>query len=142
MANSSFFFFFFSKKYGECFGSSFLKFLPRRHTRFFFCHQLVKFRQKKKHFYIIWPFLRVQQNLNHMGCSDAIHGWMTGRMDGWKASWKTTITSFTICNYMKHTTSLITWLLVHNNCVAMSYICMLYDWFSCHKWSHGFHIFF
>jgi hypothetical protein len=35
---------------------------------------------------------------------DAIHRWMTGRMDGWtghvmkKASWKTTTTSFTICN--------------------------------------------
>jgi hypothetical protein len=27
---------------------------------------------------------------------DAIHGWMTGRMDGWKASRKTTTTSFTI----------------------------------------------
>jgi hypothetical protein len=22
--------------------------------------------------------LRVQQNFNHMGCSDAIHGWMDG----------------------------------------------------------------
>jgi len=31
----------------------------------------------------MWLFLCVQQNLNHMGCSDAIHGWMTGRMDGW-----------------------------------------------------------
>jgi hypothetical protein len=29
---------------------------------------------------------------------DAIHGWMTGRMDGWKASRKMTTTSFTICN--------------------------------------------
>jgi hypothetical protein len=29
---------------------------------------------------------------------DAIHGWMTGQMDGWKASRKTTMTSFTICN--------------------------------------------
>jgi hypothetical protein len=37
---------------------------------------------------------------------DAIHGWMTGRADGWmdgsrdeKASRKMTTTSFTICNY-------------------------------------------
>ncbi len=29
---------------------------------------------------------------------DAIHGWMTGEMDGWKASRKMTTTSFTICN--------------------------------------------
>jgi hypothetical protein len=31
---------------------------------------------------------------------DAIHEWMTGRMNGWmeKASRKTTTTSFTICN--------------------------------------------
>jgi hypothetical protein len=29
-------------------------------------------------------FLHVHQNLNHMGCSDAIHGWMTGQMDGWR----------------------------------------------------------
>ncbi len=31
---------------------------------------------------------------------DAIHGWMTGRMDEWmkKTSLKTTTTSFTICN--------------------------------------------
>jgi hypothetical protein len=29
---------------------------------------------------------------------DAIHVWMTRRMDGWKASRKTTMTSFTICN--------------------------------------------
>jgi hypothetical protein len=46
-------------------------------------------------------FLHVQHNLNHMGCSDAIHGWMMRRMDrtdGWKASRKMTTTSFTICN--------------------------------------------
>jgi hypothetical protein len=30
---------------------------------------------------------------------DAIHVWMTRRMDGWKASRKTTMTSFTICNF-------------------------------------------
>jgi len=65
----------------------------------FFCRQLVKFRQtKKKRCYIMWLFLRVQQNLNHMGCSDAIHRWMTGWTNGWKASRKTTTTSFTICN--------------------------------------------
>ncbi len=29
---------------------------------------------------------------------DAIHGWMTGQMDGWKDSRKMTMTSFTICN--------------------------------------------
>ncbi len=37
----------------------------------------------------MWLFLRVQQNLNHMGCSDVIHGWMTGQMDetdGWMES--------------------------------------------------------
>jgi hypothetical protein len=36
----------------------------------------------------MWLFLRGQQNLNHMGCSDAIHdgwldGWTDGRRDGW-----------------------------------------------------------
>jgi len=31
---------------------------------------------------------------------DAIHGWMRGRIDRWKASRKTTMTSFTICNYL------------------------------------------
>ncbi len=45
----------------------------------------------------MWLFLHVQQNFNHMGCSDAIHGWMMGRMDGWKTSRKTTTMSFTIC---------------------------------------------
>jgi hypothetical protein len=29
---------------------------------------------------------------------DVIHGWMTGRMGGWKASRKTTTTSFITCN--------------------------------------------
>jgi hypothetical protein len=31
-------------------------------------------------------FLRAQQNLNHMGYSDVIHGWMTGLMD-WTDRW-------------------------------------------------------
>jgi hypothetical protein len=30
----------------------------------------------------MWLFLRVQQNLNHMGYNDGIHGWMIGWMDG------------------------------------------------------------
>jgi hypothetical protein len=29
---------------------------------------------------------------------DAIHGWMTGRMDGWMEKASRTTTSFTICN--------------------------------------------
>jgi hypothetical protein len=29
----------------------------------------------------MWLFLRIQQNLNHKGYNDAIHGWMTGQMD-------------------------------------------------------------
>jgi hypothetical protein len=29
---------------------------------------------------------------------DAIHGWMTGRMDGWMESFISSTTSFTICN--------------------------------------------
>ncbi len=73
---------FFSKKYNKCSGGSFFKFLPRGRTGFFL-------------------FLRVQQNLNHMGCSDAIHGWMTGRMDdgtdGWIESFISSTTSFNIC---------------------------------------------
>jgi hypothetical protein len=79
----------------------FKKFLPRGRTGFFLSPVGEISPQKKKRCCIMWLFLRVQQNLNHMGCSDAIHGWMTGRMDGtdgWKASRETTTMSFTICN--------------------------------------------
>ncbi len=97
LVNSFFFFLFFSKKYIECSESSFFKFLLRGRTGFFFCRQLAKFRPKKKKRYcIMWLFLCVQQNLNHMGCSDAIHGWMMGRMDGWKNF----TTSFNRCNFL------------------------------------------
>jgi hypothetical protein len=50
---------------------------------------------------------------------DAIHEWMTGWMDacmdGWKASRKTTTTSFTICNYMLVASPLYSFLLVGFN---------------------------
>jgi hypothetical protein len=38
----------------------------------------------------MWLFLRIRQNLNHMACSDAIHGWMK--------SFISSTTSFNICN--------------------------------------------
>ncbi len=132
LANSSFFFFFFLRNMVNVlevlFKNSFLEV-----TLGFFLSPVGEISPKKKRFYIIWPFLRVQQNFNHMGFSDAIHGWMMGRMDGWKASRKTTTTSFTICNYMKHTTSLITWLLVLNNLSTIIvwpwviYVCSMID---------------
>jgi hypothetical protein len=43
-------------------------------------------KKKKKRCCIMSLFLRAQQNLNHMGYSDVIHGWMTGLMD-WTDRW-------------------------------------------------------
>jgi hypothetical protein len=98
LANSSFFFFSFLRNMANVlevlFFNSFLKV-----TLGFFVASWRNFAKFfLKHYYIMWLFLCVQQNLNHMGCSDAIHEWMMGRMNGWKASWKTTTTSFNICN--------------------------------------------
>jgi hypothetical protein len=49
----------------------------------------------------MWLFLRGQQNLNHMGCSDVIHGWME--------SFILSTTSFTICNNYTEFGATIVW---------------------------------